>query len=36
MEVDPFWVNGIRGFIILVALLVEAQKFRYKPKVAQA
>jgi ribose/xylose/arabinose/galactoside ABC-type transport system permease subunit len=36
MEVDPFWVNGIRGFIILVALLIEAQKFRYKPKVAQA
>jgi ribose/xylose/arabinose/galactoside ABC-type transport system permease subunit len=33
MEVDPFWVQGIRGIIILVALLIEAQKFRYKPKV---
>ena len=32
MEVDPFWVNGIRGFIILVALAIESQKFRYKPK----
>jgi len=33
MDVDPFWVQGIRGMIILVALLIEAQKFRYKPKV---
>ena len=33
MEVDPFWVQGIRGMIILLALLIEAQKFRYKPKV---
>ncbi len=33
MSVDPFWVQGIRGMIILLALLIEAQKFRYKPKV---
>lgn len=33
MEVDPFWVQGVRGLIILLALLIEAQKFRYKPKV---
>ncbi len=33
MEVDPFWVQSIRGMIILLALLIEAQKFRYKPKV---
>jgi ribose/xylose/arabinose/galactoside ABC-type transport system permease subunit len=30
MEVDPFWVNGIRGLIILIALLIEAQKVRFK------
>jgi len=33
VDIDPFWVQGIRGMIILVALLIEAQKFRYKPKV---
>lgn len=33
MDVNPFWVQAIRGFIILIALLVEAQKFRYKTKV---
>ena len=33
IDIDPFWVQGIRGMIILVALLIEAQKFRYKPKV---
>lgn len=31
MAVDPFWVNGVRGIIILVALLIEAQKVRLKP-----
>jgi len=36
MEVDPFWVGGIRGFIILLALAIEAQKFRYKPKITRA
>jgi ribose/xylose/arabinose/galactoside ABC-type transport system permease subunit len=30
MDVDPFWVNGIRGLIILLALLIEAQKVRIK------
>ena len=35
MEVNPFWVNGIRGFIILLALFIDAQKFRYKPKTKQ-
>jgi len=35
MDVDPFWVQAVRGFIILLALLIEAQKFRYKPKMAQ-
>ena len=33
MSVDSFWVESVRGFIILVALLIEAQKFRYKPKI---
>ena len=32
MDVDPFWVNGIRGLIILVALLIEAQKVRFQPR----
>jgi len=32
MDVDPFWVNGIRGFIILLALVIDSQKIRYKPK----
>jgi ribose/xylose/arabinose/galactoside ABC-type transport system permease subunit len=30
MDVDPFWVNGIRGLIILLALLIDAQKVRFK------
>ena len=30
MEVDPFWITGIRGLIILVALLIEAQKSRIR------
>ena len=29
MDVDPFWVNGIRGLIILIALLIDAQKVRF-------
>lgn len=32
MNVDPFWVGGIRGFIILIALMINAQKFRFRPK----
>ena len=30
MEVDPFWVTGVRGLIILVALLLEVQKSRIR------
>lgn len=33
MSVNAFWIQGIRGFIILLALFIEAQKFRYKPRV---
>ncbi len=33
MALDPNAVRGIRGLIILIALIIEAQKFRYKPKV---
>ncbi len=28
MNVDPFWVNAVRGFIILIALIIDAQKSR--------
>ena len=30
MDVNPFWVDEIRGLIILVALFLEAQKVRVK------
>ena len=30
MDVDPFWVNGIRGFIILLAIVIDSQKNRYR------
>jgi simple sugar transport system permease protein len=33
MSVNAFWNQGIRGFVILLALFIEAQKFRYKPRV---
>jgi ribose/xylose/arabinose/galactoside ABC-type transport system permease subunit len=33
MDVNPFWVNGIRGLIILLALVIDSQKMRYKLKV---
>ncbi len=33
MGVNPLAVRGLRGAIILVAIFIEAQKFRYKPKV---
>jgi simple sugar transport system permease protein len=33
MSVNAFWIQGIRGFVILLALFIEAQKFRYKPRV---
>jgi len=29
MNVDPLWVNAVRGLIILVALIIDAQKTRY-------
>ncbi len=32
MSVNAYWIQGIRGFIILLALFMEAQKFRYKPR----
>jgi ribose/xylose/arabinose/galactoside ABC-type transport system permease subunit len=32
MAMDPNAVRGVRGLIILAALIIEAQKFRYKPK----
>ena len=35
MHVNPFWVNGIRGTIILAAIFIEAQKFRFKPRTSQ-
>lgn len=35
MDVNPFWVNGIRGLIILIALFIEAQKGRFKPRIAR-
>lgn len=30
MNVDPLWVNAVRGLIILVALILDAQKSRYR------
>lgn len=30
MNVDPLWVNAVRGFIILIALILDALKSRYK------
>jgi len=30
MNVDPLWVNAVRGLIILVALVIDAQKSRYR------
>jgi ribose/xylose/arabinose/galactoside ABC-type transport system permease subunit len=32
MAVNPFWIDGVRGLIILVALLLEAQKVRIQPR----
>jgi ribose/xylose/arabinose/galactoside ABC-type transport system permease subunit len=32
MSVNSYWVNGIRGLFILVALVIDAQKVRYQPK----
>ena len=36
MQMNPNAVRGVRGLIILVALIVEAQKFRYKPKASRS
>ncbi|MBK8047863.1 MAG: hypothetical protein IPK16_12465 [Anaerolineales bacterium] len=36
MDVNPFWINGIRGLIILIALFIDAQKVRYKPQTARS
>jgi ribose/xylose/arabinose/galactoside ABC-type transport system permease subunit len=30
MDVNPFWVNAVRGVIILIALIIDALKTRYK------
>lgn len=32
MALPPNAVRGVRGLIILIALIIDAQKFRYKPK----
>jgi ribose/xylose/arabinose/galactoside ABC-type transport system permease subunit len=36
MDVSPFWIESIRGMVILVAMLIEAQKVRYSAPVAAA
>lgn len=36
MSVNPFWVDGVRGLIILIALLLEAQKVRIRVHAARA
>jgi predicted ABC-type sugar transport system permease subunit len=33
MDVSPFWIESIRGLVILVAMLIEAQKVRYSAPV---
>ncbi len=30
IDVNPYWVDAVRGLIILVALIIDAQKSRYK------
>lgn len=36
MNVDPLWVNAVRGLIILVALVIDAQKSRYRGRAGPA
>jgi ribose/xylose/arabinose/galactoside ABC-type transport system permease subunit len=36
MDVSPFWIESIRGLVILVAMLIEAQKVRYTAPIAAA
>ena len=31
MQMNAFWIQAIRGFIILLALFIDAQKYRYRP-----
>ncbi|RZO45216.1 MAG: ABC transporter permease [Proteobacteria bacterium] len=33
MNVDPYWVNAVRGFIILLALIIDAQKQRFLSRI---
>jgi ribose/xylose/arabinose/galactoside ABC-type transport system permease subunit len=35
MQVDPFFINAVRGAIILIALFIEAQKVRFRPGVSR-
>jgi ribose/xylose/arabinose/galactoside ABC-type transport system permease subunit len=35
MDLDPNAVRGVRGLIFLIALIIDAQKFRYRPKSAR-
>jgi ribose/xylose/arabinose/galactoside ABC-type transport system permease subunit len=36
VNINPFWITGVRGLIILLALLLEAQKVRIKIRSIQA
>jgi ribose/xylose/arabinose/galactoside ABC-type transport system permease subunit len=36
MRVSSFWIDTVRGLIILFAMIVDAQKIRYKPPVVSA
>ena len=36
MNVDPLWVNAVRGLIILLALIIDAQKSRYRGRAGPA
>jgi ribose/xylose/arabinose/galactoside ABC-type transport system permease subunit len=35
MQVDPFYINAVRGAIILIAVFIEAQKLRFRPGVSR-
>jgi len=35
MDMNPNAVGAVRGFIILMALIIEAQKIRYKPRIVR-
>jgi simple sugar transport system permease protein len=36
MDVSPFWIDSIRGLVILFAMMIEAQKVRYSAPIAAA